>query len=368
MKLDELATCRANLARHSKSFAFAARFLPRESADRAASLYAWCRRADDAVDGVPRARQRAAIGRLRAELERVYAGEELADPRARAFQRVVAACSIPREYPHELLRGMEMDASGARYESFDELLVYCHRVAGVVGLMMAQVLGARRRGALIHAAHLGIAMQLTNVARDVREDWGLGRLYLPERWLAEAGAPRLRERLGEPFPEAARAATVRVVSRLLREAERFYRSGDRGLADLPWRAALGVRTARLVYAAIGARVEARGIEARAFVPLRSKLALALRAMLASLAELPGRAALQDRGSEAPARVFEPPLRFPEDVLSERSDRPHELSACSAPSLPPSFSPPASRSRAASARAPRPKPITSTITSPSPSPK
>lgn len=252
------AVMRAN----SKSFAFATRLLGREAADRAAIIYAWCRHADDAVDEVPAADAPAAVARLRAEL----------DTHAE-FAEVRRACAIPRAYPDALLDGMAADAAGTRYATWRALDGYCYQVASSVGLMMCHVFGLRDDRALIHAAHLGIAMQLTNICRDVAEDWARGRLYLPDELV-----PGLAARLGEPLvvDDRLRAAIAATLAR----AERFYASGDRGIRDLPWRAGLAVRAARRIYARIGREIEARDCDplaGRAVVPTWRKGALALRA-------------------------------------------------------------------------------------------
>jgi phytoene synthase len=164
---------------------------------------------------------------------------------------------------------------------------------------------------------MGIAMQLTNVCRDVLEDWGMGRLYVPAELLAECGAPGLVERLGGPFPREAVAPMAAAVRRLLREAERYYASGDRGLPALPWRTALAVRVARDVYSDIGRRVERAGCDVtagRAIVPGRRKRALVAGAFLRALAGLPARA-LRPPGADGAPRV----LRFPDDVLPVRME-------------------------------------------------
>jgi phytoene synthase len=307
--------CRQSIAHHSKSFALASRLFPRGTADRAAIVYAFCRRADDAVDEVPRAEQLRELARLRRELDAVYADADLADPVLGSFQRVVRACALPRGYVDELLAGMAMDCDHARYETFDDLLLYCHRVAGVVGLMMCHVMGLRDPAARRNAAHLGIAMQLTNICRDVLEDWDRGRLYVPDELLAAHGAPGLAGRLGAPFPGAARAPMAAAVGELLDRADRFYRSGDRGLEALPWRAALAVRAARRIYAAIGARLRARGCDVtrgRAVVPRGRKLVHVACAAAAALGEAPARALRAGRRT-APLGAA-PMVRFPEDVL------------------------------------------------------
>ena len=312
-----LAACRASIATHSRSFSLASRLFAAHTRDCASVVYAWCRRADDAIDAAGAEKQSDALLRLRAELDQVYDGSApLRDPVLAAFRSVARLCAIPRLYPEELLAGMEMDASGTRYRTLRELHLYCYRVAGVVGLMMSHVMGVRDEQALRNAVHLGIGMQLTNICRDVLEDWEMGRLYLPREVLEECGAAELESQLGRPFPSWATASTAIVVRRLLEEAERFYASGDRGLPALPWRCALAVRTARLVYAAIGSEILRSACDVRvgrAVVPDADKLRLAARAASLALAELPGRAfgALCGR-----ARPHVPRTRvaFPDGVL------------------------------------------------------
>ncbi len=312
MERQAIELCFATLATQSKSFALASRLLPRRARTEAAVLYAWCRRADDAIDLVEPAAAPAALARLRVELAGVYAGEPQQDLVLAAFQEVVLGRGVPRDYADELLMGMEMDATGVRYRSLDDLLLYCFRVAGTVGLMMCHVLGVRDAAALRRAAHLGIAMQLTNICRDVAEDWSRSRLYLPAELVTAEGGGELAPTADAAALDAAAPVLGRVVRRLLALADEHYASGDVGARDLPLRGALAVRTARLVYAAIGARVARRGFDVlapRAFVPTVLKLALVARALVATLAEVPLRLARGFRAARLPA-----PLRFPHDVL------------------------------------------------------
>jgi len=315
-------TARATIAQHSRSFALASRLLGRRVRDQTAVVYTWCRRVDDAIDepggvgpdgagvlGEPRPASRAehaaALARLTADVDAAYAATAT-EPVLAAFGDVVRARGIPRRYPDELLAGLAMDAAAERYDTVDDLIGYAWRLAGVVGLMMSHVFGLARDEALIHAAHLGIAMQLTNVCRDVAEDWRRGRLYLPDELLAAHGACGLAGDLGRPMPASAAGAIACTRAELLGLADRYYRSGDRGLIALPWRAALSVAAARRVYAAIGARIARTGYRvaaARAVVPLRAKLALVVAA-LAGLAltaprRLGGRAV-----ARVPTRVLE----------------------------------------------------------------
>ena len=306
-----VAEARRVLAAKSKSFALAGRVLGGPARDRAAVVYAFCRRADDAIDLAPAGQHAAALARLRAELDAVYAARAAGDPVLDAFGEVARACRIPREYPEELIAGLAMDAAGTRYPALADLHLYCYRVAGTVGLMMCHVFGLRHDRALPRAVHLGVAMQLTNICRDVAEDWQLGRLYLPADMLAEEGAPDLARSLGGPFPHEARGPVTRVVRRLLAEAERFYASADRGMFDLPPRAAFAVRIARLVYAAIG-----RELAAQAYDPLvgRAVVGGGTKLALVALAGAGEAFSLAGQGWRKP-RVPDRTLLFTPDVLS-----------------------------------------------------
>jgi phytoene synthase len=278
MAADPAADERAVIRRHSKSFALAARLLAPAARRRAERLYAWCRHADDAIDHAPTPLAAAvALAGLRADLAAVYAGRRPDSPAAGLLAAVVADCGLPQRYPEELLAGMAMDAAGTRFDALDDLLVYAHRVAGVVGLMMGHALGVSDDRAGPHAGALGIAMQLTNIARDVAEDWGRGRLYLPLAWLD--GEPPA----GRPLADAAVAPAV---ERLLAVADSYYAAGDAGLTFLDGRSRLAVRVARTVYSEIGTRVRAAGgrpSAGRAVVPGRRKLWAVLTATARELA-------------------------------------------------------------------------------------
>ncbi len=286
-----LVECRESIATHSKSFSMASKLLPADCRDDAAVVYAWCRRADDAIDDTPVQHQAAELTRLRRELGAIYDGATQNEPVLAAFAEVVARRQIPREYPAELLAGMAMDADDTAYPRLETLYLYCYRVASTVGLMMSHVIGLSRDSALTEAAQMGIAMQITNICRDVEEDWQRGRLYLPDEILAKHGAGDLRAHLGRPFPDAFAPAVAASVRDLLALADRFYRAGDRGLTALPFRAAFGVRTARLVYSAIGSEISRQHHDVRAgraVVPRWRKLLLVGRAGVGSAFEVPGR--------------------------------------------------------------------------------
>jgi phytoene synthase len=224
-------------------------------------LYAWCRYCDDQIDSQhlgfatdeTALSPEAALASLRVETRKALVGETVENPAFVAFQRVVERHEIPERYPMELLDGFAMDVDGHRYETLDDTLLYCYHVAGVVGVMMAYVMGVKSGDALLRAADLGIAFQLTNISRDVMDDARVGRVYLPADWL-EASAVRPDEIVDTRH----RPAVSTVVQRLLAEADRYYDSAVEGLPSLGWRSAWGIATARYVYRHIGRLIVRRG--------------------------------------------------------------------------------------------------------------
>lgn len=297
----DLLACAAAIRAGSHSFHAASRLLPASVRVPAVALYAFCRVADDAVDlctglraaggaSTPARRapsplvgegwagktcraRAAAVDRLRHRLDLVYAGqpENLAPDRALAW--VVERHTLPRALPAALLEGLDWDAAGRRYATISELRAYAARVAGSVGAMMAVLMGARSAAQLARATDLGVAMQLTNIARDVGEDARAGRIYLPIDWLAAAGLPPERL-LADPRPRPALAA---LTARLLAEADRLYARADPGIARLPLACRPAIFAARHIYAAIGGEIARAGhdsISRRARTSGRAKVALA----------------------------------------------------------------------------------------------
>jgi phytoene synthase len=284
-----IAECRAVLEENSKSFALAARLLAPAQRDHAAVVYAWCRHVDDTVDEAPAGTHEAALVSLQKELARIERGERSGNVIEDAFMQVRDELGIPMLYAEELVAGMAMDVEGRRYETRDELLLYCHRVAGVVGLLMCHVFGVREEAALVHAVHLGWGMQLTNICRDVAEDWSMGRLYLPADRLRAHGFVHDETPSG-PLPR--HGAFAAVVRELLDDADKLYRSGDLGMRSLPPRSALAVDVARRVYSAIGDGLAARAYDVhqgRVFVSKPRKLVHVAGAVAARTLEVPSRA-------------------------------------------------------------------------------
>jgi phytoene synthase len=266
----DMAACRALLKGGSRTFHAASQVLPRQAADPAIALYAFCRLADDAVDlGQDRT---AAVQRLQDRLDRAYRGQPINAAADRAFAAVVSRFAIPREIPEALLEGLAWDALGRRYETLPDLFAYAARVAGTVGAMMTLVMGQRSPEIVARACDLGVAMQLTNNARDVGEDARAGRLYLPQAWLREAGI--------DPAAWLARPgfdpAIAGIVQRLLDTADALYGRATHGIRHLPRGCRPGIYAARALYAEIGREVERGGLDSvsrRAVVSTRRKLAV-----------------------------------------------------------------------------------------------
>ena len=286
----------------SRSFHLASLLLPRQIRNASTALYAFCRLADDAID-VP-ANGGSGLAQLRSQLDRVYGATPLPHPVERMLSYTVLHYRVPRELLDALLEGFEWDLAGRHYETPDELNAYAARVAGSVGVIMTLLMGVRESAVLARACDLGIAMQLTNVARDVGQDAHAGRLYLPRQWLREAGIDP-DSWLARPVFNAALAA---VIERLLARADELYVRSVAGIAGLPARARPGIHAARLLYAQIGNDLRQHGHDAlsrRAHVGAARKLGLLLTAVAAA--------------ARVPAARHEPPLEEAQFLLNAVHD-------------------------------------------------
>jgi phytoene synthase len=179
--------CRNRAVQSGSSFYYSFLFLPEERRRAITALYAFCREVDDVVDEITdRSVARVKLAWWRTEVDAMYAGSPQ-HPVARALRDVVGPFRLEREHFGEIIDGMEMDLEQGRYPDFATLRVYCHRVAGVVGLLSATIFGYREARTLDYAHDLGIAFQLTNIIRDVGEDARRDRIYLPQEDLARYG-------------------------------------------------------------------------------------------------------------------------------------------------------------------------------------
>lgn len=288
----DIAACRQLLRTGSRSFYAASFLLPQRIRDPAIALYAFCRIADDAIDcaGDETGAQTRALAELRHRLDRIYDGDPIDEYTDRALADVVACFGLPKALLEALLEGFEWDAEGRRFEDLSGVYDYSARVAGTVGAMMAALMGARSTQLVARACDLGVAMQLTNIARDVGEDARNGRLYLPLSWMREAGIDP-DAWLEKPVFNDALAG---VIERLLRAADMLYVRSDAGIAGLPMGCRAGINAARYLYAEIGRQVERQGLDSisrRAVVSGSRKVQL--------LAPILGTAVLSPRYVSAP---------------------------------------------------------------------
>jgi phytoene synthase len=246
--------CRRLLSHGSKSFYIASHFLPRALRESASGLYAFCRIADDLVDLGDDPRE--ALITLHRRLDLIYGGRPENHPIDRVLSQIVLDHQLPRVLLDALLEGFEWDIEGRDYHTLAQVCDYGARVAGTVGVMMAILMGVKDHATLARAADLGVAMQLTNICRDVGEDARAGRLYLPRDMMRDAGLePEAFLRNPQPSAEL-----TDVLRRLLAEADNRYRLADEGIRQLPRGCRPGILTARRLYAEIGQKVVLNGYD------------------------------------------------------------------------------------------------------------
>ena len=259
----------ASIKKGSKSFALASRVFPPTLRDDASMLYAWCRYCDDVIDGQEmghgqiedyKTGQGERLEALRADTRAALAGTPTDNPIFAGVARVFKTHDIPHIHAEELLKGFEMDAEDRVYKTVDDILDYSYHVAGVVGVMMAYLMGvrgdsAKGKATLDRASDLGLAFQLTNIARDVIDDAEADRVFVPQDLLMAAGAPTDAASLMDKanWPAAHKAASAQ-----LDIAETYYASARVGIKELPFRCAWAISAALKVYREIGETLRARG--------------------------------------------------------------------------------------------------------------
>lgn len=291
----DLAHCKAVIRTGSLSFHAASKLLPASVRDPALALYAFCRLADDEVDeGNDKGR---AVLRLQERLDLAYAGTPKDAPEDRAFAAIIEEFDMPRALPEALLEGLAWDAIERRYETLSDVRAYSARVASAVGAMMCVLMRVRDGRALARACDLGVAMQLTNIARDVGEDARAGRIYLPLEWMDDEGLV-VGDFLAAPVSNP---AIRRFTKRLLAEAHRLYIRSEAGIGSLPPSARMGIFAARYIYAGIGGSVAKNGYD---------NITLRARTTKARKLGLIGKSALRAGGTfvipQSPV-IFAPPL-------------------------------------------------------------
>jgi phytoene synthase len=248
------AACRDLIKTGSHSFYSASLLLPEALREAAYALYGFCRLSDDAVD--VENGQGDAIARLRVRLDGIYSGRPQTEAADRCLADVVRAYGIPRAVFDALLEGFEWDVAARTYETLADVEEYGERVAGSVGAMMAALMGVRDAAMVERACDLGVAMQLTNIGRDIGEDARQGRLYVPRAWLREEG---IDPEVWLANPEFS-PAIARLTERLLSRAEELYRRADQAIARLPATVRPAIFAARLLYAEIGKVIRAQGLD------------------------------------------------------------------------------------------------------------
>lgn len=240
--------------------------------------YAYCRRADDAID--ESCEPKRALAALNAELDEIFSGKGGADLITRELGRLVAQADLSKAPFVGLLEGFAWDTQKKRYDTLEELECYCARVAGTVGITMTELMGPSSAQMRARAADLGVAMQLTNIARDIGTDARANRLYLPQDWLKRRGVnpePWLQDPTFSPIFQE-------IVQELLKRADFLYKRCESGVAALPADCRTSIYAARLIYADIGRMIQKQGwdsVSARAYVRGYRKVFLLAKARLST---------------------------------------------------------------------------------------
>jgi len=268
------------MSHYAKSFYFSAKLLPKEKRIASYCIYGFCRYADNIVDN-PRNRTIEELfdelNNLREEIKIAYRTGESQNPVVQSFVFAALKYKIPIEYPMELINGVEMDLVKNRYNNFEELYLFAYRVAGVVGLMMTHVLGYTDPSAFVYAEKLGIAMQLTNIIRDIKEDKERGRIYLPLDELKEFGLSEddiIKERWSENMRE--------FIKYQVQRARKYYEDASYGISLLEPESRFAIVSAMKIYGEILSKIEENDYNPfnhRVFVPTSEKIKILIKEFL-----------------------------------------------------------------------------------------
>ena len=269
----------AILLNKGKTFYWARFFLSPLSAQRATRLYRFCRFIDDLADeALDRIVVKEALNSIKSELETGISEHEVITDAIQLFKE----CDIPIHIPCELINGVMSDLSLVRVKTEAELLTYCYRVAGTVGIMMCKVLNVSNPTALFHAIDLGVAMQITNICRDVQEDAMMDRVYLPESVTGVLTPPHMMNE-----NKVAQGTLIQSVALLLNKADDYYASAYLGLAHLPFRSRISILVAAKLYQAIGHQIQqnpTQALRTKVYVPKRLKLLLSIKVCVKALCD------------------------------------------------------------------------------------
>lgn len=269
-------------AHYSKSFYISAKMLPKDRRWATYALYGFCRYADNLIDN-PRHRSSqeliAEANYISEEIKIAYRSGESEHPILKPFIAVAKSYGIPMEYPLDLLKGVVMDIQTNRYQNFDDLYVFAYRVAGVVGLMMTYVLGYKDNAAFEYAEKLGIAMQLTNILRDVKEDKNMGRIYLPQDEMA-----RFKVSENDIFSENMTDRLHALMKFQVDRAQQYYDEANPGIKLLKPESRFAIYSASKIYNGILHKIEYRDYNpflGRVFVPQTKKIGILLQEVVRS---------------------------------------------------------------------------------------
>ncbi len=250
----------------STNFYYAFKTLPEEKRNAVYAGYAFCRLADDIVDDEEYAQTAELdLANLRSKLERAYAGDVEGEMWI-ALSDAVQKYPIKKQHLLDVVDGCEMDLRGAQYDTFDDLLVYCHRVASATGLALIEVFGYSDDTAVEYALDLGVALQLTNILRDVREDYERGRVYIPREDLIRFNVSTEDLALESPTPEFKQLMRFQV-----ERARKYLLSGSRVIQYLDRRSALCPSAMMRVYKGLLDQIEKSDFDVLGKRPSLSKL-------------------------------------------------------------------------------------------------
>ena len=271
---------RLSTAHYSKSFYISAKMLPRETRWATYALYGFCRYADNLIDN-PRNRSvedlLEEVKFVKWELKRAYKTGESEHPILKSFIIIAKRYKIPVEYPLELIKGVQMDIQKSRYENFDELYLFCYRVAGVVGLMMTHVLGYKSKKAFKYAEKLGVAMQLTNILRDIQEDKNMGRIYLPQEEMRAFGISE-----DDIFNENMSVKMHKFMKFQVKRAHQYYEDANKGIPLLERKSQFAIYSSSKIYSGILRKIETRNLnpfQGRVFVPQIKKVGILVQEII-----------------------------------------------------------------------------------------
>jgi phytoene synthase len=267
------------LSKKGKTFFWAKFLLKEQHATNAVRLYRFCRYIDDIGDDLTD--KNLAKSMLNGVIEDLKKGQSEQQIVSDSIQ-LFAECKIDTDIPISLIQGVMSDLSLVRFKNENELLIYCYQVAGTVGLMMSKLLGVKNDAAYAHAIDLGIAMQITNICRDVIEDAYINRRYIPASLIGEL------EPIDLISPNLDTQIKIRTaLAQLLMTADHYYQSGYDGLCLLPFRARLGICVASCLYRQIGVILKNNNYQCwlfRSVVPKELKSLLTLKALVLALAD------------------------------------------------------------------------------------